>query len=158
MRKASRANEVSFVEDLILACTGEGVASEQAQKAVRALCRWFGGQMIYIPGKKEQGKTAEVIRGVIAEAVGDYCAQFIMERIMSLYGYLQLYIPFERKAFRKTIALEIFELVGTNGLTMNDLARKYNISFTLAYKLRNEGWKEKKAPSMPFLPFLELKQ
>jgi Mor family transcriptional regulator len=148
--------EFSLAEDMIMALPEEGISSEAAQKAVRALCRYFGGQMVYIPGRKERGKSAASLRDVIAGAVGENRARLITEKIMRLYGGLQLYIPLERCAFRKTIALEIYERMGKDGVTMNNLAREYNISFTFAYRLWREGQREKAAPSMPFLPFLEM--
>lgn len=151
---AKRSN--ALVEDLILSCTGQYVSSEAAQKAVRALCRYYGGQMVYIPAKKEDGTSAEKLRSVIADAVDTRAANEIVGKMMRLYGDTQKYIPFEKCAFRKTIALEIFERSGKNGITMNDLAREYGISFTLAYNLWKEGRHEKLKPSMPFLPFLEM--
>jgi Mor family transcriptional regulator len=153
MRK-SRDN--ALVEDLIISCAVDGVSSKTAQKAVRALCRYYGGQMVYIPAKKETGKTAENLRSVLADAVGDYYAEKIVSKIMRLYGNMQLYIPMERTAFRKIIALEIYERSGNDGNSMNDLARDYNISFTLAYSLWKEGQHEKLKPTMPYLPFLEM--
>jgi Mor family transcriptional regulator len=152
--RASRDN--ALAEDLILSCAVGGVTSKTAQKAVRALCRYYGGQMLYIPAKKATGKTAENLRSVLADAAGDWAAEKILKRIMALYGNMQLYIPMERKAFRKTIALEIYERYGNDGCSMNDLARDYNISFTLAYSLWKAGQHEKLKPSMPYLPFLEL--
>jgi Mor family transcriptional regulator len=138
---------------MIVSLTSREVSSEDAQKAVRAVCRYFGGQMLYIPDKKEYSKSAESLRGVIADALDDKAAQVITTKIMRLYGNMQLYIPLERNAFRKTIALEIYERAGR--VSMNDLAREYNISFTFVYRLWREGMKEKALPSMPFLPFLE---
>jgi Mor family transcriptional regulator len=146
----------AFVEDLILSCTGEGVSSETAQKAVRALCRYYGGQMVYIPAKKEDGISAENPRRVITDAAGDCAAEQIVRKIMRLYGNTQIYIPLERTAFRKIIALEIYKRYSKNDVTMNDLAREYNISFTCAYNFWKAGRHEKLKPSMPYLPFLEL--
>jgi len=151
----AKAKTRGLAEDLILSCAGEGVSSEAAQKAVRAICRYYGGQMIYIPGKKADGASAESLRGVIADAVGDSCAEKILGKIMRLYGRTQVYIPQEQKAFRKTIALEIYERHGREGISMNDLARDYRISFTFAYDLWRQGRREKLKPSMPYLPFLE---
>jgi len=138
-----------LVEDLIFSCAYGEVSSETAQKAVRAICRHFGGQMIYIPGKKADGVCAENLRGVIADAVGDNYAEKILEKIMILYGGLQVYIPQENKAFRKTIALEIYERHVREETSINDLAREYQISFTLAYKLWKQGQHEKLKPSIP---------
>ncbi|GHV76494.1 hypothetical protein AGMMS49942_13150 [Spirochaetia bacterium] len=146
----------ALVEDLILSCTGGEVGSETAQRAIRALCRYYGGQMIYVPAKKETGISAEKLRGIVADVVGDSAAVEIVGKIMKLYGNMQVYIPLERKAFRKIIALEIYERSGKNGISMNDLAREYGISFTLAYHLWQEGQHEKLKPSIPYLPFLEL--
>jgi Mor family transcriptional regulator len=146
----------ALVQDLILSCTGGGVPSETAQRAVRALCRYYGGQMVYIPARKENGTSAENLRRVIADAAGEHVAAEITGRIMRLYGAMQIYFPLERKAFRKTIALEIFSRCGNDGCTMNDLAREYGISFTHAYDLWKRGRREKLKPSMPYLPFLEM--
>ncbi|MDR0387265.1 MAG: hypothetical protein LBH57_04440 [Treponema sp.] len=152
MAKADSA----LAEDLILSCASETVTSETAQKAVRALCRYYGGQMVYIPAKKESGVSAENLRRVIADAVNGEAVEKILGKIMALYGNMQIYIPMERMAFRKTIALEIYARYMNDGSSMNDLARKYGISFTQAYKLWKEGRHEKLKPSMPYLPFLEL--
>jgi len=151
----ARPHDNALIEDLILSCTVEGVSPQTAQKAIRAICRFYGGQMIYIPGKKENGTSAENLRGILADAVGDSNAEKILGKIMLLYGTMQLYIPLERSAFRKTIALEIYERYG-KGCTMNDLARHYGITFTFAYRLWKQGQREKLKPTMPYLPFLEL--
>jgi len=150
----ARNSDGRLVEDLILSCTGGEVSSEAAQKAVRAVCRHYGGLMIYIPAKKEGGASAKNLRGVIADAVGDRLAEIILGKIMALYGNISIYIPQERSAFKKTIALEIYERHGKE--SMNDLAREYGISFTNGYSLRRIGQKEKLKSSMPFLPFLEM--
>jgi Mor family transcriptional regulator len=151
-----KSRDSALVEDLIVSCAGDGVTSETAQKAVRALCRYFGGQMVYIPSRKENGSSAENLRRVITDAAGELAAEKILGRIMRFYGGVQIYFPLERKAFLKIIALEIYARAGDNGCTMNDLAREYNISFTFAYKLWERGRDEKLRPSMPYLPFLEL--
>ena len=158
MIKAQRRKyrDSALAEDLILSCAGDGVSSETAQRAIRALCRYYGGQMAYIPAKKQDGTSAENLRRVIADAAGDGAAEKILGRIMALYGGIQVYIPLERTAFRKIIALEIYERHGKDGSSMNDLAREYNISFTCAYNFWKLGQSEKLRPSMPYLPFLEL--
>jgi Mor family transcriptional regulator len=151
-----KPHDNALVEDMILSCTGGEVTSETAQKAVRALCRYYGGQMTYIPAKKKEGILAENLRRVIADAVGDSPAEKILDRIMTLYGSMQVYIPLERTAFRKIIALEIYKRYGNDGSSINDLARDYNISFSCAYNFWKLGQHEKLKPSMPYLPFLEL--
>ena len=147
----------SLAADMILLC-GDAVGTETAQKGIRALCRYFGGQMIYIPMKKETGKSAEKIRGVLADAVGDDVARAMLDRLMLRFGCLQIYIPLERYAFKTTIALEIFERQNGNGVSMNDLAREYGISSAHAYRLWRKGRHEKYNRSTPYLPFLEFSQ
>ena len=150
----------ALVRDLILSCTGKEVPSETAQKAVRAICRYYGGQMIYIPLRKEDGSSAGNLRGVIADAVGEFYAEKILAKIMALYGAMQLYIPLERTAFRKVISLEIYEryMGNDNGPSMNDLAREYGFTTNTAYQLWKVGQQEKNKPSMPYQPFLELEE
>jgi len=147
-----------LVEDLILSCAGGKVTSETAQRAVRALCRHYGGLMAYIPSKKEDGKSAESLRGILADAVGDGAADEVLGKIMRLYGGTQQYFPLERKAFRKAIALEIHARLGADGTTMTDLAREYGITFSHGYALWREGRAERLRPTMPYLPFMELSE
>jgi Mor family transcriptional regulator len=151
-----RPRENALVEDLILSCAGKGITSETAQKAVRALCRYYGGQMTYIPARKDNGALAEKLRSVITDAVGDQAVEKILTRIMTQYGGMQIYFPLERCAYKKIISLEIFERCGKDGVTMNDMAREYNITAAHAYRLWEAGQDEKIKPSMPYLPFLEL--
>jgi len=146
----------SLAEDLILACTGGMITSRTAQQAIRALCRYYGGLMIYIPARKGDGNSAEKLRGVIADAVGDAAANEIVGKIMRLYGNMSIYIPMENNAFRAVIALEIFERYDKGTVSMDDLAREYRISFSQAFRLWKRGQREKLKPSMPYLPFLEL--
>jgi len=145
----------ALAEDLILSCTGGRVTSATAQTAVRALCRHLGGVMVYVPAAKEDGRSAERLRGIVADAVGDGAAEEIVGRIMRLYGNTQQYIPLERNAFRKTIALEIFTRLGDEGTTMTDLALEYGITFSHGYRLWREGRAERLRSTMPYLPFLE---
>lgn len=147
--------DASFAQDLVLVC-GRAVGVELAQKGIRALCRYFGGQLIYIPLRDKVGVSAQKIYRILEDATTDTAAQRILEKLMFRYGGLQVYIPFERSAFRKTIALEIFARCGQEGVTMNDLAREYGFSTDHAYKLWKVGQHEKLKPSLPYLPFLEL--
>ena len=147
--------DITLAEDMIILCSNS-VGSQTAQKGIRALCRYFGGQIIYIPSKKDGGAAAGKIRNVLADAVGDKAAQAMLEKIMFGFGGFPMYIPMERMAFRKTIALEIYKRYGNDGCTMNDLAREYNITAMSAYRLWRWGQHEKLKPTMPYLPFLEM--
>jgi len=140
--------------DMVLFCA-DTVGGDIAQKGIRALFRHFGGQMVYIPLVKETGSSAENIRGILADAVGEKPAREILNKFMFRFGGLQIYIPLESRAFRKIIALEIYERNYLNNERINDLAREYNISFTFAYTLWKEGRREKYEKSLPYLPFLE---
>ncbi len=147
----------SLAEDMIILCS-TAVGSETAQKGIRALCRHFGGQLIYVPLRNDAGQSADKIRGVLADAVGDKDAEAILEKLMTSFGAMQIYIPLERCAFRKIISLEIYERNYNKGTPINDLAREYNISFNLTYTLWREGQHEKYHSSIPYLPFLEFIQ
>ena len=145
----------SLAEDMIILCS-TAVGSQTAQKGIRALCRYFGGQLIYVPLKNDAGQSADKIRDVLADAVGDKDAAAMLEKLMLRFGSLQIYIPLERCAFRKIIAIEIYKQNYEKGVPINDLAREYHISFTLTYTLWREGRREKYHQSIPYLPFLEL--
>jgi len=154
MGKNDACNDNTLAVDMVLFCA-DTVGGDIAQKGIRALFRHFGGQMVYIPLVKETGTSAGNIRGILADAVGDMPAQKILEKIMFRFGGLQIYIPLERYAFRKIIALEIYERNYSKKESINDLAREYNISFNLAYTLWREGQREKFKKTLPYLPFLE---
>jgi Mor family transcriptional regulator len=147
----------TLAEDMVILCS-TAVGEQTAQLGIRALCRYFGGQMVYVPAKKDSGESAERIRGVLADAVGDEPAQKMLDKLMFQWGTMQLYIPLEKCAFRKTIALEIYERNHQKNESMNNLAREYNISFTFAYTLWREGRREKYDQTLPYLPFSEFLQ
>jgi len=155
MGKNDNPIDNTLASDMVLFCAN-AVGGAIAQQGIRALFRHFGGQMIYIPLEKDTGTSAEKIRGILADAVGDNSAQKILNKLMFSFGGLQIYIPLERCAFRKIIALEIYERNHQKNESMNDLAREYNISFTFAYKLWREGRSEKFEKTLPYLPFLEV--
>lgn len=122
-----------FVKDMInsLSCL---IEPESARRGIRALCRFFGGQLLYIPQNKVDGESAEKIRGVLADEVGDKDGEKILEKLMAFYGGVQLYVPLERTGFKKDIANEIYEkYYGTNE-SMSELCRNYNLSFAQVYR------------------------
>jgi Mor family transcriptional regulator len=149
-----RTRDTSFAQDLILLCS-RVVGEEHAQKGIRALCRYYGGQLIYIPVRDRAGVSAQKIKRILEDATTDTAAQAMLEKLMFCYGGLQLYIPFEHSSFRKVIALEIYELCGTEGRTMQDVAREYGISGSHAYALWKEGHRERCKRTLPYQPYLE---
>ena len=66
--------ELNLTAEMVSSCSirlGKG-EHETAVKGIRAICQYFGGQIIFLPKfKKENSETAEQIRGVLADAVGD---------------------------------------------------------------------------------------
>jgi len=132
----------TVIADMVEGCTGL-VEHSVAIKAMRAVCHYFGGQLIYIPMTKTTGNTTGELRGVLADAVGDGDGEKILEKIMALFGGAQLYIPMERGAFRDIIAREIFERYDNNKAKIRDLCREYNMSFAQVYRLWGEGQESK---------------
>jgi Mor family transcriptional regulator len=146
------ANNNNTVSDMIEACASV-VDRDTAKSGIRALCRHFGGQIIYIPAARSEGKTAEELRGVLADATSDTSAEKMLERIMRIYGHLQVYIPLERTGFKHEIALEIFARYNADDKKIGDLCREYNVSFTQIYNLWHEGQKIhilEKSPALDF--------
>ena len=66
-------------------------------------------------------------------------ASIIINKTMSLYGALQIYIPFERTAFEAEIAEEIYGRYTDENASMSAMFRDYGISFTKAYQLWKIG-------------------
>lgn len=115
-----------------------GVDANAAILGLRALSRYYGGQMIYIPIKIENSQAAEDMRGIFADVLGDADADKLLEIITRLYGASQWYIPVEVRAFRKQIRQEIFFRYDGKAETMRDLCREYKMSFTQIYRLWHE--------------------
>ena len=128
----------SVIADIVEGCSGL-ILKSTVIKALRAVCRYFGGQLIYIPVTKNMGGTIDEFRGVIVDAVGDEVGEKILNKITTLFGGAQIYIPMEKGAFRKIIALEIFEHYDGSKKKVRDLCREYGMSFTQVYRLWIEG-------------------
>ena len=130
--------ERSLIQDFVAAAAGAVGNRKTAVRAVRALCKWFGGQLVYIPRLRSDGKTAEALRGVLADAVGDLDAHPIVGRFMQLFGGVQYYIPKEFRAFRGEIRREIYERCDGTQETMNALCREYGVCYTQVYRMCRE--------------------
>jgi Mor family transcriptional regulator len=123
--------------DMVAACSD--VADRAAAvKAIRAVCKYFGGQIVYFPKNKTTGKTTEELHGVLRDAVGDYHGGLMLKKLMALYGGGPVYIPVEKKAFREIIAQEIYEHYGVDK-TIGDFCREYTMTFNTVYRLYYEG-------------------
>lgn len=122
-----------FIKDMIASLSCE-LDPDTAKRGIRTLCRYFGGQLLYIPANKDDGIAAEKIRGVLSDEVGDGDAEKIIAKLMLFYGGIQLYVPLERTGFKGDIAREIYEKYDGTPESMNELCREYNVTFTQIYR------------------------
>jgi Mor family transcriptional regulator len=127
----------TIAADMIDGCAAV-VDREVAVKAIREVCRYFGGQYIYIPVHKTSGKTTEDLHGVLRDAAGDPAAEMMLTKLMAMYGGYQIYIPKEESAFHYLIIKEIYEKYDGTGATLGDLCREYDISFNAVYEFYHE--------------------
>jgi Mor family transcriptional regulator len=130
-----------IANDMIDAC-GRVVDRAVAIKAVREVCRYFGGQLLYVPASKTTGETMEELRGVLRDAAGDPDGDRIFSKIVALFGGYQIYIPQEDKAFRRLLAKEVYEKYNGTRASRGALCREYHISYTTVYRLRSEWLNE----------------
>ena len=121
-----------------------------AVNAVRSLCKWYGGQMISMPHSTKT-KTVQDLRGVLADEVGDIDADKIIADFVRFFGGYQLYIPLESRAFRDSIAREIYERYDGTSESMRGLCRKYNMSFMQVYRLYHKAAEERHVQWLDFL-------
>jgi Mor family transcriptional regulator len=128
----------TIASDMIDGC-GDVVKMPVAVKAIRAVCKYFGGQLLYIPLNKTSGGTTGELRGCICDAVGDNDGEKILGKLMALFGGTQIYVPMEKGAFRSIIAREVYEGYDGEKKTIRDLCREYQMSFTQVYRLWVEG-------------------
>lgn len=147
-------NELNLPAEMVASCSarlGKG-GHETAVKGIRAICQYYGGQMIFLPKfKRDNSKTAEQLFGILADAVGDGMAEIMLDVIMSQFGGVQVYIPQEVRAFRDEVAKEIYERYDGTDESRGELCREYKITFTQIYRLRAravELRKEKNQPSL----------
>lgn len=138
-----KIKERGLMRDFIAAAAQASGNRRVAVRAVLALRKWFGGQLVYVPLVRQDGKTADALRGVLADAVGDEMAEKILRKFMCLFGGEQLYIPKGIGALREELAQEIYERFDSSQETMNSLCREYNISYTQIYRLYYLGRDEK---------------
>ena len=147
-------SELNIATEMVAACAirlGKG-EEETAIKGIRAVCQYYGGQMIFLPKQKRDGsKTAEQLFGILCDAVGDGAAEIILDVIMTQFGGVQIYVPQEVRAFRDEVAKEIYECYDGTDETRGDLCRKYNISFTQLYRLRSRAVELQKEMYTPAL-------
>lgn len=145
---------LNLANEMVASCSarlGKG-EHETAVKGIRAICQYYGGQMIFLPKfKRDNSKTAEQFFGILADAVGDGTAETMLEVLMSQFGGVQLYIPQEVRAFRDEVAMEIYEKYDGTDESRGEICREYKIAFTQIYRLREralELMREKKQPSL----------
>ncbi len=146
--------ELNLASEMVASCSarlGKG-EHETAVKGIRAICQYFGGQMIFLPKfKRSDSKTAKQVFGILADAVGDGTAETMLEVLMSHFGGVQIYIPQEARAFRDEVAKEIYEEYDGTDESRGALCRKYKITFTQIYRLRERALeliREKNQPTL----------
>lgn len=146
--------ELNLTAEMVSSCSirlGKG-EHETAVKGIRAICQYFGGQIIFLPKfKKENSETAEQIRGVLADAVGDPTAEIMLDVLMSQFGGVPLYIPKEDRAFRDELAKEIKEKYDGTKEMRGELCRIYNMSFSQIYRLYHRAIEMEHEENQPSL-------
>ena len=142
-------DNVTIAGEMIFSCT-DAVDEKTAITGIRAICRYYGGQLLYIPMKKTTGETTKELWFVLCDAVGDLAADKLLDKLMTLYGGNQVYIPMEKNAFRRVIAREIFERYDGDKEKLKDICREYSISFTHVYRLWLEGRNDKNQMKFDF--------
>ena len=98
--------------DMLRDVSERGIDRSQVLKALRALSCWYGGQLIYLPRRKEKSEFADELYGVIADAIGDADAQPLYDIMSTVYGGAQWYArgrkscvrQFQRSSARSTFA------------------------------------------------------
>lgn len=109
---------------------------------IRAVCRYYGGQMIFLP--KYKADDSDVCRGmkrVLRGAVGKY-SNAMLSILMQMFGGVSIYIPMEVRAFKKEVSREIRNRYDGKIETGREICREYKISFTQMYRLWHKGGRE----------------
>lgn len=119
---------------------------EEAIRAVRAVLRYFGGQLVYFPFARADAGSKQLtrMRDVLADEIGDGEADRFVEAWTQYFGGSQMYMPLEHKAFRDEIADEIYERYDGTMDRMAELCQEYRTSYVNVYRLYHLG-RERKA-------------
>ena len=128
----------SIVADMIESCS-DVVEKASAIKGIRDICKFFGGQLVYLAKSKTDGDTTNELRGILHDAVGERDGERMLKKLMATFGGYQIYIPMEKNAFREIIAREIYDRYDGTNAKIKDLCREYGLSFTKVYRLWAEG-------------------
>jgi Uncharacterized conserved protein len=128
-------DELSIIQQMIDACTIPVADRIVAVRAIRTICKWYGGQLISIPRSAKNSTTADDLRGIIADEIGDPDAEKIVSCLMNFFGGTQLYIPMETRAFSGEIAREIYARYNGTTESMREICREYKISYMQVYRL-----------------------
>lgn len=121
-------NEI--VSDL-LSCLDGVVSKQDAIKAVRILLKELGGQLVFF---NQRSRTAKCLLKLLPQIPNN-----ILQKWMDTFRGNQIYLPFERNAFRKTIAQEIYKRYDGSTDCLFNLVHEYGISYTQVYRLYKEG-------------------
>jgi Mor family transcriptional regulator len=139
----------TVVADMIEGCAAV-VDRAAAVKGVRELCRYFGGQLVYVPAGKRDSDVVKELCGVLRDAVGEEDGLKMAGKITAMFGGSQIYVPMEKMAFRQIIAREIYERYDGAGGKLRDLCREYGVSFTTVYRLFHKGRDDPKQREFEF--------
>lgn len=146
--------QLNLASEMVASCSARlgKDGYETAVKGIRAVCRYYGGQMIFLPRFKRNGsKTAEQLFGILADEVGDGTAETMLDTIMAQFGGVQIYIPQESRAFRDEVAKEMYEQYDGTDESRGELCRKYGITFTQIYRLRARAVELQRRAKQPSL-------
>lgn len=141
---------LNIIKEMVTHCSNMISDKEVAVKGIRAICKLYGGQQIYLPCRDKESKNSKELLGIFSDAVGDYYGEIMLDTIMFHFGGVQVYIPKEARAFRGEIAKEIFATYDGTTASMRELCREYNISFVQVYRLWHMAHDEKKQLSLNF--------
>ncbi len=129
---------------MIVLCSYKTGEEEIAISGIRSICAYYGGQQIYLPRHKlENSEIAISLQGILSDAVGEHFGNIILDELMLKFGGVQVYIPMERRAFRREIAREVKERYDGTTETMRELCREYGFSFTQMYRLWHQAGQDK---------------
>lgn len=134
---------LNLIQEMITQCSNI-ISDKETVKGIRAICKWYGGQQIYIPScKKEKSKSTKELKVILINSIGDLNSEIMVNTIIRFFGGVQIYIPKEARAFKKEIASEVYSTYDGTTKSMRYLCREYNISFAQVYRLWHEGRDEK---------------
>ena len=129
---------------------GHGVEVLEAQRVTRLICRYLGGNDVYLPSYSNGNPICRKIEWCFVRIFGEEQGLREAKNFFRRANGVKLYIPQELRAFKRSIALEVLASK-ERGESNIALSERYHVSGRTIQNLYNYGARIRAEQNMPSL-------